>query len=217
MNDDELNRMVLILGHLGTPELKREVLGMAVHSIVSVVRKRESLGETEKTIAKEIKAEISLDSAVLSRIYHLYGRNFTSSSALKYIQSIKGWIPDLAGLSITLIPATGITTYMAIVRAMQQFTDFPWVNFGRAFLKEDFKNFLDAHKVIRGDVYYRYNGNMESVKTAGYGDLAWVAEELLVRAGGETLQSVKTPKPMLFYDFFERAISDYVSSRSVMK
>lgn len=131
------------------------------------------------------------------------GTRFRETSSRIWTQMSNRITPAIAaqvcGLWTQMLPVTsvrlrtavqhaskqGMTTMLAIGRAMRLFPRFEWARLLANFPAEGIA-WNAAVGVVNGDVYFGYSANLGAVRSRLFPNLAWTAKELLIRFNGET-------------------------------
>lgn len=198
---------------------------LAVAYILVAVMKRGTtspgfLTKVSNDLQSELGHAVDLNEDIIKKLYNFFGRYVNAENieaiAASWTELLPGHIMRLR-LTISQIAGSGLTCLTTIGKALKDYDDFDWVSIQRMFPVE-WNRFLAAVAAVGNNPYYGFNTNLEVVKSTNYKSLAFVAKELLIRAGG--MSALKAyggfPRNIPNEQQVMNMIRDYIDGRLVL-
>lgn len=152
-------------------------------TVTDELRARVEQGIRDATSA----AAVNLGATTIKRFYTMYCTQVDAGNAQRLFAHYQNIIPDdiIALRNLVLQAAgSGLTTYMVILRAFADFSDFPWARLMHA-IGPDFRKFADAVTAVGGNLYFGFNHQMAAAAARNFPSLAYTSFQLCIRAGGD--------------------------------
>nr|API61889.1 hypothetical protein [Mos8Chu0 chuvirus] len=152
------------------------------------------------TVSDELKARVedgirdatsavsvNLGMSTIQRFYKMYCTGVTAANAEELFNHYQALIPDNVITLRNLVlqaAGSGLTTYMVILRAFNDFEDFPWARLMHNAGPE-FRNFANAVDLVGGNLYFGFNNQMAAAAAKNFPNLAYASFQLCIKAGGD--------------------------------
>lgn len=161
---------------------------------------------------------INIDTVSIHRLYVLYGPHINANNVGYITVRWRNMLPDQAlrlQLTLSQITGSGLTSLVLIGRAVKDYPDFRWDRV-KLLIPIEVSHALEAMQVVGRNPYFGFNHNMGAARSTRYKSLAYVAKEILIKAGGEgSLRGYQgftnNPRNKRALD---QLINDYVNARA---
>ncbi|KAG0720648.1 hypothetical protein GWK47_048102 [Chionoecetes opilio] len=139
-------------------------------------------------ISAEFGVTISIPPGVVKAIWHEYGGLINETNIKVIFDRWIGFLPPNAlrtRLTMEQEAAGGkLTTFITIVRAMENHPRFNWTAITQLFPAE-WTNFQTAIAAVGDNRFYGYKKDLGAVRSTQYKSLGYIAKELMVKVSGE--------------------------------
>lgn len=167
-------------------------LGCIAMMIVATAKKGTMTPElalkVESACKDELKgARIVINTATCAAFYGRYCAGINENNAAEYFRYLHQLIPErIVSLRNVIVRAagSGLTTYMTILRAMNEFPDFNWAIL-RAVLPSDFGNLEAAIEAVGGNAFFGFAANAGAAAASKFRSLAYASFQLCIIIGGD--------------------------------
>ncbi|CAH1154640.1 unnamed protein product [Phaedon cochleariae] len=200
---------------LGLDIIVNAVIAVHKRAIVSDVY----LEKIKNTIMLDLKIQVDIAHKYIYTFYQQFGGQIDDANIHLLMRRIwENQIPKNAlRFTLTMMQTFpgGLTSLITIGRAIKKYDDFNWGIIFNMF-PEDTVNYFNGVTVVDGNVYYALRRNLGIVKTTCYANLAWIAQELLIRVGGElSLSGYRGWKcPVAQKSAADKLIAAYITGRN---
>lgn len=214
-------RVLYYIASVCQPVIKKTGTTLIVHCYVSILKRGtvsiNFLNKIADGVQADLNKPVTIVEDVLPLFYRTFGQWITADNIVQITNSWKALLPAHAlRLSLTVMQAAGggLTSYITIGRALRIYSDFPWGKI-RLYFPNDWTNFVAAMNEVGNNVWYGFNKDLGPAKSTMYKNLAYVAKELHVRAGGETALNRYGgwPRRIAHVDAINLMIANYVLER----
>ncbi|KAG5870157.1 hypothetical protein JTB14_032449 [Gonioctena quinquepunctata] len=184
-----------ILYYMASKALNRSLItGVQVIStiVVAVVKRgtvsQQFLQKVSEGIKDDLNKVVTFNEEVIRLTYINYGQQINDVNIQVVFARWKSQIPAGAlrlGLVVSQAAGGGLTAYLTIREAIKEYKDFDWGYISLCFPQE-WAGFETAVQTVGGNQYYGFRKDLGDAKSTHFKSLAWVAKELLIKAGGKT-------------------------------
>lgn len=154
---------------------------------------------------------IKINETTIRTFYGLSSQYLSGDMMQALFERWRGYLPpEAVRMSVTLQQAagSGLTSLATIGRAVRLYPDFCWWLLFDAFSSE-FAAVVYAMKVVRGNVFYGFNRDIDRVKSTRYPQLAWIAKELIMKVeNSNTMSGYAGWAPAIKY---QDRVRDYIT------
>lgn len=178
---------------LATHKNWQDRLGCISMMLVATAKKgtmtQELAQKVENACKDELKgARIVINPATCAAFYGRYCTGINETNAAQYFRYLHQLIPErIVSLRNVIVRAagSGLTTYMTILRAMNEYQDFSWAVL-RAVVPNDFGNLEAAIQAVGGNAFFGYAANAGAAAASKFRSLAYASFQLCIIIGGDT-------------------------------